>query len=71
MIYRALFAYPTPTRAGISGYGLYIKAPNLQSAQAQAAQRCSAAARVESVTLAADSYQNAALTGAIGNCYSM
>ena len=58
MIYRALFAYPTSTRAGISGYGIYIKAPNLQSAQAQAAQRCSAAARVESVTLAADRYQN-------------
>jgi hypothetical protein len=58
MIYRALFAYPTSTRAGISGYGIYIKAPNLQAAQAQAAQRCSAAAHVESVTLAADRYQN-------------
>ena len=58
MIYRALFAYPTSTRAGVSGCGIYIKAPNLQAAQAQAAQRCSAAAHVESVTLAADRYQN-------------
>jgi hypothetical protein len=58
MIYRALFAYPTTTRAGISGYGIYIKAPNLQAAQAQAEQRCSAAAHVESVTLATDRFQN-------------
>lgn len=60
MIYRALFAYPTATAAGISGYGLYIDAPSLEAAQAQAAQRCSAAAHVESVTLAADRYQGLA-----------
>ena len=57
MLYRALFAYPTATRAGISGYGLYLEAPDLETAQAQAAQRCSAAARVESVTLAPQRYQ--------------
>lgn len=58
MIYRALFAYPATTNSGISGYGIYIAAPTLAAAEALAAERCSSAACIESVTLAADRFQN-------------
>lgn len=51
MLYRALYAYPTDTTwSGIVGYGLYLEAPDLETATEKAIARCSGAATLQLVT---------------------
>jgi hypothetical protein len=57
MLYRATFRYPTTKAGGVTGYGFYLEAADLEAATAKAAARCSAAATLESVTLAPQACQ--------------
>jgi len=60
MLYRATYRYHVEdfdNWRGVTGYGFYLEAPDLEAATAQAAARCSAAATLETVTLAPQACQ--------------